>query len=144
MNNDITNLVVIYGPNEDETAHKKDEFWEKLTDEIENLKGRIIIIGDINGRVGKRTLCTENSVGPYGEDIRNKNGTRLINFCIDNNFIIANTFFAHKNIHKYTREQPSRKEKSIIDYVITGKDNRKAVLDVKVRRRAEINSTTTW
>ena len=140
VNNDITNLVVIYGPNEDETAHKKDEFWEKLTDEIENLKGRIIIIGDINGRVGKRTLCIENSVGPYGEDIRNKNGTRLINFCIDNNFIIANTFFAHKDIHKYTREVISRNEKSIIDYALINRENRRDIIDVKVKREAEIGS----
>jgi hypothetical protein len=36
-----------------------------------------------------------------GEQNVNKNGMRLIDFTIYNNLRIMNTFFNHKNIHKY-------------------------------------------
>ncbi|KAK4877695.1 hypothetical protein RN001_010201 [Aquatica leii] len=49
-----TSILVVYGPDENETAKVKDEFWNQLTEIIEAIKGRLIIIGDINGRVGKR------------------------------------------------------------------------------------------
>lgn len=60
-----------------------------------------------------------------------------------NNLIIGNTFFQHKDIHKYTRLGP-RGEKSIIDYIITNQDNRKSLTDVRVKREPEINSDHFW
>jgi len=55
-------------------------------------------------------------VGNQGEIVRNKNGRRLINFCVLNELIIANTFYQHKDKYKYTRKVKSRNERSIIDY----------------------------
>ncbi|KAK5649396.1 hypothetical protein RI129_000425 [Pyrocoelia pectoralis] len=71
---------------------------------------------------------------------KNNNGHRLLQLCTENNLIIMNTFFIHKDIHKYTREAPSRNEKSIIDYIVINKSFRKEIKDVKVRRGAEIYS----
>lgn len=133
-------MIITYGPSQDETTNKKDEFWEKLTEVVENLNGRVIILGDFNGRVGRRNNVTADVIGQYGEEHRNKNGERLINYCVENNLIVTNTFYPHKNIHKYTREVKSRNEKSIIDYILINRPFRKGIVDVKVRRGSEIYS----
>lgn len=62
-------------------------------------------------------------MGKEGESTKNNNGERMIEFCIENDLIITNSKFKHKDIHKYTREQPSRKEKSIIDYFLINREN---------------------
>lgn len=135
-----TTVVIVYGPGDGETANKKDEFWEELTEITEKLNGRVILLGDFNGRVGKRNNDAIDVIGNHGENHRNNNGDRLIRFCIDNDLIITNTFYKHKDIHKYTREVKSRNEKSIIDYFLINRTNRKEIMDVKVKRGPEIDS----
>jgi hypothetical protein len=44
-----------------------------------------------------------------------------------NDLIILKTMFIHKNIHKITREEPSKKEKSIIEYIIVQREMRKSL-----------------
>ncbi|KAK9701251.1 hypothetical protein QE152_g30741 [Popillia japonica] len=46
-----TTIITVYGPNEDEQASIKDEFWDQLTEITERSEGRLLIIGDLNGRV---------------------------------------------------------------------------------------------
>jgi len=58
-----------------------------------------------------------NVVGTNGEATLNSSGRKLIDFCTFNNLKIMNTFFKHKEIHKFTWE--ARGHKSIIDYFIT-------------------------
>uniref|UniRef100_A0A1Y1M3Z3 Reverse transcriptase domain-containing protein n=1 Tax=Photinus pyralis TaxID=7054 RepID=A0A1Y1M3Z3_PHOPY len=135
-----TSILVVYGPDENEAVKIKDEFWEKLTEEIEEIKGRLLIIGDLNGRVGKRNQESGETIGTYGETTLNNNGRRLVDFCLLNNLIITNTFYAHKDIHKYTREVRSRGERSIIDYIIIDRYHRKEIMDTRVYRGSEIYS----
>lgn len=56
-------------------------------------------------------------IGKYGEKVRNDNSKRMFDYCLMNNLIITNTFYEHKEIHKYTRVEMSKGEKSIIDCV---------------------------
>lgn len=79
-------------------------------------------------------------MGRFGEKTLNRNGERLIDFCIQNGLVILNSFFQHKDLHKYTREEPSRKEKSIIDYIIIEKTTRNIIRDVRVYRSAELST----
>lgn len=134
------NILILYGPNEDATTTTKEEFWENVTEVIEDTKGSIVVLGDLNGRVGKKEAKTSDTIGIHGEVIRNNNGNRIIDFCIQNNLVVMNTFFQHKDIHKYTRECKSRNERSIIDYIIVSRDVRRKIKDVKVNREAEIFS----
>lgn len=53
----------------------------------------MILVGDLNGRVGRKGEETKNSIGMKGETTRNNNGRRLINVCIETDLIVANTFF---------------------------------------------------
>ena len=133
-------IIAANGPNENESKEIKEEFWEKLTLITENSRGKIIVAGDLNGRVGSRRNKTETMIGYHGEKERNNNGMRIIDYCMANNLIVTNTFFKHNNIHKFTRVLPSRKEKSIIDYILVERNNRTMIKDVKVKRGAEIYS----
>ncbi|XP_044760257.1 uncharacterized protein LOC123317714 [Coccinella septempunctata] len=105
----------------------------------ENCKGKIIICGDINGRVG---ISQDNNgvVGKYGEDKKTNNGNRLIEYCRVNDLIVTNTFYEHKDIHKYTRQGPKREDRSIIDYIVVERDSRREVNDVRVYRGAELGT----
>ncbi|XP_072389510.1 uncharacterized protein [Diabrotica undecimpunctata] len=107
-NSEVTTILVTYGPNDDEPLKVKEEYWEELNDAIKNVKGRIVILGDMNSRVGKRDDDNIDILGMQGEDTRNDNGRRMIDFCMENNWIITNTFFEHKDIHKFTRSQEQK------------------------------------
>lgn len=85
-------------------------------------KGKTIILGDLNGRVGTRVNDIEDVIGSNGKNVRNNNGRRIIDFCIQINFLVTNSFFQHKQVHKYFRVVISRNENSIIDYVIINRN----------------------
>ncbi|KAI4470863.1 hypothetical protein MML48_1g12197 [Holotrichia oblita] len=137
---ELRTIISVYGPDENETIDKKDGFWEQLTETTENSRGAMYVCGDFNGRVGKQDHIYKTMLGKHGEETRNNNGIRLLDYCQLNNLIITNSFYQHKNIHKYTRVQQSRNEKSIIDYILVQKERRQEVMDVKIRRGAEIYS----
>ena len=73
---------------------------KKLDFSIQDIEDKFIIIGDFIAKAGKRHEESSFVVGNQEEIVRNNNGRRLINFCIPNELIIANTFFQHKDIHK--------------------------------------------
>ena len=57
-----------------------------------------------------------------------------------NELIVTNTWYAHKDIHKFSWVCPGRQLKSLIDYFLVRKDAKARVHDVKVVRGAEIGS----
>ncbi|KAK9738357.1 hypothetical protein QE152_g9991 [Popillia japonica] len=51
-------IIGVYGPDEDEKAENKEEFWDDLTLAVEESKGDIYLLGDFNARVGKKDVTT--------------------------------------------------------------------------------------
>lgn len=134
------NVIIAYGENDDARKEEKDKFFEEVQKAIDDGGESILVMGDLNGRVGKQNEGIEEYLGKEGETTKNNNGDRIIEISIENNLVIANTKFRHKDIHKYTRAVDSRNEKSIIDYFLISKPKWKNVQDVKVTRLAEIGS----
>jgi hypothetical protein len=66
-----------------------------------------MLIGDMNARVGNNRVA--NIVGTNGEVTLNNNRKNLQIFAHSNNLKIMNTFFKHKEIHKFTWEVRGRK-----------------------------------
>lgn len=83
-------------------------------------------MGDFNGRVGsrKRDMTIKN----FGKTTINDNEERLIEFCQNNNIKITNSFYKHKEIHKYTWTQPTQQLRSIINYILVSQR-----VDFKIR-----------
>lgn len=130
----------IYAPTDDSDTNTKENFFEKLTEELMTTKNNveIIILGDLNGRVGK--ALDSKIIGRHGEDVVNDNGSRWIELCEQHSLQILNGFFQHKNIHKYTWIQKTKNLKSVIDYVIIKQNTCIKPYDVKVWRGAECGS----
>ncbi|XP_030757605.1 craniofacial development protein 2-like [Sitophilus oryzae] len=134
INQKSVTIFGVYAISDDEPYHKKDDFFGKLNKEITKIgNGReLIILGDFNGRVGRRT--NHKVVGPHGEITLNDNGERIIEICESHLLKVTNDFYKHKDIHKYTWTQPTRNLKSIIDYVIVRQQTTLQINDVRTYR----------
>ncbi|GLV33490.1 uncharacterized protein CBL_20225 [Carabus blaptoides fortunei] len=74
------------------TKGRKDKFFENLQKEIDEGKETVIIMGDLNGRVGNNNEGKEERMEKEGEEKMNNNGDRIMDLYIQ----------------KYTREEPSK------------------------------------
>lgn len=64
----------------------------------------MIVMGDVNTRVGDDTSIWGVVLGSHGEEVYNENGRWLLQFSSEHNLRIPNTWFPRKSIHKYTWE----------------------------------------
>lgn len=138
--NKIINFIIVYGLSKDARKEEKDAFYEEVQRSIDDSEGEIVMLWDLNARVGNKPDVCGGTLGRYGEEVMNDNGERLVDLCVANSLVIANTMFPHKRIHQYTREEPARNEKSIIDYFLIKKEELKTVVDCRVHRGYEIGS----
>ncbi|XP_056647281.1 uncharacterized protein LOC130451947 [Diorhabda sublineata] len=72
----------------------------------------IMILKDFIGRIGNEVISEIKN--RFNEETLNSNGEQLIQFCAHNELRINNTFYPHKQQHKYTFEN-TRGHKSIIN-----------------------------
>jgi exonuclease III len=139
-------VIAVYSPVNPVTKQMGDEsdkFYADLQDTINNVSTNdmLIIMGDLNARVGKNQQKRQqhvirSSVGPFTVDTETENGTRLTDFCEINNIIISNTFFKHKLVHQTSWMHPRNKIWHMIDYTLVNKKFRSSVEDVRMFRGA--------
>ena len=139
-------VIAVYSPINPVTKQMSDEndkFYNDLQDTLNDVstKDMIIIMGDLNARVGndqqkRQQHVIRSGIGPFTVDIENENGTRLIDFCEINNIIISNTFFKHKLVHQTSWMHPRNKKWHMIDYTLVNKKFRSSVEDVRMLRGA--------
>ena len=118
-------VIAVYAPvnptDQKGVVTTTEPFYRDLQDTFDRLpKGDILlIIGDLNARVGKEQhLTSGNVVGPYVVDTINENGEHLLDFCSINNLILCNTFFQHKPVHQKSWKHPGSKTWHMIDYTL--------------------------
>ena len=136
LNRNIT-IVRVYAPVEGK-AHDTDEFDRELQQSMEKppKKENIILAGDFDGRIGNQPI--PECIGPYGEQVKNHNGATLRDFYAFNKLEITNSFYRHKDIHKFTWE--ARGTKSVKDYIIINDRLKSNIKDARVFRGIEIDS----
>ncbi|MGR0243397.1 hypothetical protein ACUWC2_28260, partial [Klebsiella pneumoniae] len=104
--------IQVYAPTENYSAIDKEFFYSELQRTVDRCKAKqrsIILSGDLNGRIGWNHRIGYGTIGKYGgESTKNENGQRLIDFCVDNNLIIGNSFYPHKKVHKITFSSEGR------------------------------------
>ena len=99
-----------------------------------------ILMGDFNAHVGVDVTTWESVIGRNGDPHQNANGERLLDFCCANGMSIMNTFFPHKDVHKYTWYRQSLQQKSLIDFFVVPSCAKRMVCDVRVLRGAELST----
>ena len=137
-----TTIIQCYSPTNDSDDEKKEEFYEQLQAELENVPNHDvkILIGDFNAKVGNNNTTFERTMGKEGCGHMNENGERLVDFCESNGLVIGGTLFKHKDIHKLTWFSPNNRDKNQIDHILIDGTWRRSLYDVKVKRGADVGS----
>ena len=99
-----------------------------------------VLIWDFNAHVRTDTDTWKGVIGKYGIIGLNENGRYLLQLCCSNGLCIMNIFFQHREVHKYTWYRPTMDQKSLIDFCIVSSDLFFVVLDVRVKREAELST----
>ena len=137
-----TTIIQCYAPTNDNTEVAKDEFYEQLQAELNNIPGHDmrIIMGDMNAKVGMDNTGYDRTMGKHGCGTMNENGERLVEICSTNDFVIGGTLFPHKDIHKLTWQSPNGRDKNQIDHLMINGTWRHSLCDVRVMRGADVAS----
>jgi hypothetical protein len=99
----------------------------RILGDEENRSAQIVVLGDLNGRIGSRQEDCE-IVGRYGEEVVNENGESVLELCRGGDMIIMNGWFPHKKVHKMTfvqRMVTQRDREAILDYFCVSKELKK-------------------
>jgi len=99
-----------------------------------------ILLGYFSDYVGNDDGVWKGVIGPHGDADVNDNGRLLLQLCCNNALCIMNTFFQHRDVHKYTCCRYSMGQRSLIDFCIVSADLFRSVLDVRVKRSAELST----
>ncbi|VDP79134.1 unnamed protein product, partial [Schistosoma mattheei] len=136
------NIIQCYAPINDSNDNIKDQFYERLQSIIEKCprKDLIILVGDLNAKVGIDNTEYEDVMGRHGLGERNENGERFANLCAFNKFVIGGRIFPHERIQKAIRISPDHTKENQIGNICINKIFRRTMEDVRTRRGADIAS----
>ena len=96
-----TTVIQLYAPTNESTDDEKDDFYDQLqaTFDTCNRYDVVIVMGDLNAKVGDDNKYMEEMMGKHGLGNRNANGERLCDFCSMNGLVITGTCFPHRSTH---------------------------------------------
>ena len=116
-------VIQVYAPTEDSKEEVKEGFYEQLQATVREVhrQDKLIVMGDLNARVGRNVEVWGGVIGRQGEVVENGNSKRLLQYCAGNELVVANTWFQHKDIHKFTWECRGKSQWTIIDYFLVRK-----------------------
>lgn len=136
------NLVIlqVYAPTCDYSDEDVDLFYEEIETGLQSVKSTdiLIVMGDLNAKVGKGKY--KDIVGDYGLGSRNERGNRLIEFCVQHELMISNTWFQHPKRRLYTWKSPGDSSRNQIDFIMVNKRFRNCIKQVKTYPGADIRS----
>ena len=84
-------ICCVYMPTDSTSVSVIDSSYEKLKEDVLSFKqkGRIVLLGDFNARVGK-AVDVNDVIGMFGEETSNASGNRLISFLSEVELVICN------------------------------------------------------
>lgn len=132
LENEVVRVISAYAPQSGKSEIEKENFYVELESEWD-LKGKnevVFVLGDFNGHVGKESEGFDGVHGGNGIGIRNVEGRRLLEFCDQKELCVGNTWFKKKEKRKVTFR--AGENQTEIDFILTSKENRKYLKDVKV------------
>ena len=76
----IVAIVSTYAPQQELGEDVKDKFYENLISLISHISENelVMIVGDLNGHVGKDAIDADGTNGSFGYDVRNLEGERIL------------------------------------------------------------------
>ena len=95
-------------------------------------------MGDFNAKIG--SVKVEDTIGPHGIGSRNDRGDKLVEWCLENDLAVMNTWFRHHKRRLWTWKSPGDLTRNQIDFIIINKRFRNSVNQAKTYPGADINS----
>ncbi|CAG2197112.1 Craniofacial development protein 2 [Mytilus edulis] len=137
-----TTIIQVYSPTNNADEEEKDDFYNSLQTTVNSVPKRdiLMILGDLNAKVGKDRTGREREMGPNGIGEMNENGEIFADFCAVNSLVIGGTLFPHKNCHKVTWVSPNGVTENQIDHIAISQRWRSSLQDVRNKRGADIAS----
>ena len=133
-------IILCYAPTNESDTEDKENWYEQLQQAVAKVPQHdmLLIIGDMNAKVGSENSNCERAMGKHGCGVMNDNGERLVDFCLNNNYVIGGTIFANRDIHKLTWKSPDGRTNNQINHIIINGKWRRSLQDVRVCRGADI------
>ena len=115
-------------------------YYEELQNALKVVKSDEVLIveGNLNTKVRKGK--DDYIIGQHGLGSRNEKRDRLVQFCVQRDICIMNTFFQHPELQKYTWKSPSDVHRYQIDYLMIQHSFKNSVVQCKTYPGADIGS----
>lgn len=135
-------MVQVYAPTNPSADDVKAEFYASLSRTLDQIpRGDVIILlGDLNAKVGSNNNGWETAMGKCGLGVMNENGLLFVELCSQYGLVIGGTLFPHKEHHKYTWEHPdpSNAARNQIDHIAISRRWKTSLEDVRNKRGADV------
>ena len=135
-----TCIIQVYAPTCDHNDEEIESFYNDVQKAMKQCKRHdvVFVMGDLNAKVGRGR--EEDIVGDFGLGERNERGNRWVEWCIENEQVILNTWYRHHARQLWTWKSPGDRYRNQIDYITVNKRFRNSVCDVKTYPGADCNS----
>ena len=133
-------IIQCYAPITDHPEKEVEEFYSQIEEALKqtNSQDMVIILGDVNTKVGK--TATSTSIGKYGLGKTNERGELLIGFCEKHQLTIINTIFKQPERRLYTWKRPGYVTRNQIDYIMISSRHTNNIKNCRTYPRADIGS----
>lgn len=126
-------LISVYGPTMQRLQEEKERFYDTLADCLDKAKDdNIIILGNLNARVGNDWSSWSTVLGKHGVGNMNSNGLMLREFCSRYQLTVMGTMFQLKNIFKNTWQHLRSKHWHQIDHILANRSAKQNITVTKV------------
>ena len=135
-------VISAYAPTLKADAETKDHFYNQLEDTIRQASSseRVILLGDMNARVGADYNSWPKCLGKFGVGKMNDNGQRLLELCCRNDLCVTNSYFSGKPHRKMSWCHPRSKTWHQLDFVIIDQKHRTEVLNTRTYHSADCDT----
>ncbi|XP_055883509.1 craniofacial development protein 2-like [Biomphalaria glabrata] len=113
-------LISAYAPTLSSTPEAKDMFYDNLSSALSEIPTteQVIILGDINARVGSDNSAWDSCIGCFSVGNVNENGQRLLEVCSLHSLCVTNTYFKTKPQHRVSWRHPRSKHWHQLDLIL--------------------------
>ena len=118
---DVLRLICGYAPQSGRSLVEKQSFYDKVKSEVDMHSADDIVmwLGDLNGHIGRYIDGFDEVHGRYGVGQRNLEGRMLLEFCLEKELCVSNTWPKREEKMKVTFRMS--KNETEIDIVLIKK-----------------------
>ena len=126
-------VIQVYAPTSASSEEEIEVFYSDLEDAHKKCGNQdiVIVMGDLNAKVGGEQDPLQEIVGKHGLGERNDCGDLWVDWCATHEQVIMDTWFQHHQRHLYIWKSPGDGVRNQIYYITMNKRFRNAITQVK-------------